>query len=318
VLSHYHRGVILALCSKNNEQDVWEVFDTHPDMLLKREHFAAWRINWDDKAANLRALAAELNIGTDSLVFADDSDFESNLIREQMPEVAVLQLPVDRPGEYRWLLAGCGAFDLPYLTEEDRKRGEMYQAQNVRAKEKAGSTDIEAYCRSLAMVLEIGRADSFSTPRIAQQTQKTNQFNLTTRRYTEADIEGFASSGTYDVLWLRLADKFGDMGIIGTCIVSYPGQDASIDTLLLSCRALGRGVEARFLHEVMALAARRGARRMVGQYIPTAKNVQVADFYVAHGFQPLDGDQGKFTFDLDRLPQAGPGAFVSVATPPGA
>lgn len=321
VLSHYHRGVIVALCSKNNEDDVWEVFDKHPDMVLKREHIAAWRINWEDKVSNLCALAAQLNIGTDSLVFADDSDFESNLIREQMPEVQVLQLPKERPGEYRWVLAACGAFDLPYLTDEDRKRGALYQVESIRRQQRAGHTDLEAYCRSLAIQLEIGRADAFTIPRIAQQTQKTNQFNLTTRRYNEADVGRFSASADHEVFWLKVADKFGDMGIVGSCIVAYRGEDAVVDTLLLSCRALGRGIESRFLSELMHLARRRGARRMVGQYIATAKNGQVAGFYRSQGFSaaPSEDDVGEcFSFDLASLPAREAGVFASVKTPSGA
>lgn len=318
VLALYHRGVILAICSKNNEEDVWEVFDRHPDMILKREHIAAWRINWDNKAGNLRALASELNIGGDSMVFADDSDFEINLVREQLPEVMALQLPKQRPGDYRWVLAACGAFDLPYITEEDRKRGALYQAESVRTKERAGSTDLESYCRSLDMVLEIGRADEFSTPRIAQQTQKTNQFNLTTRRYTEADIQKFSSSADHDVFWLKVTDKFGDMGIVGSLVIAYRGADAVVDTLLLSCRALGRGVEARFLFEVAHLARKHGAKRMVGHYIPTSKNVQVANFYTAQGFvnEPApEGEDGGFVLDLATLKPLEPGVFASVLTP---
>lgn len=318
VLSHYHRGVILALCSKNNEEDVWEVFDKHPDMVLKREHIAAWRINWADKPSNLRALASQLNIGCDSLFFVDDSDFECNLVRQQMPEVQVLQLPKDRPGENRWLLAACGAFDLPYLTEEDRQRGALYQAENIRSLARTETTDLDAYCRSLGMALEIGYADAFTIPRIAQQTQKTNQFNLTTRRYTEADIARFSESADHDVLWLKVTDKFGDMGIVGSCVVSYQGDAAMVDTLLMSCRALGRGVEARFVSVVMHLARQRGARYMLGQYIATAKNAQVAGFFVSLGFKATasDVEVGEwFTFDLESLPPTDAGVFSSVKVP---
>jgi len=318
VLSHYHRGVIVALCSKNNEDDVWEVFDKQPDMVLKREHIAAWRINWEDKVGNLRALAAQLNIGTESMVFVDDSDFEINLVRQQMPEVQVLQLPKERPGEYRWLLAACGAFDLPYLTEEDRKRGVRYQVENTRKQIRAEATDLEAYCRSLGMVLEIGMADAFSIPRIAQQTQKTNQFNLTTKRYSEADIARFRDSADCDVFWLKITDKFGDLGIVGSCVVIYRGQDAVIDTLLLSCRALGRGVEARFVSEVMRMAQARGARRILGQYIPTAKNGQVSGFYRLLGFREDSslGEAGEWSaFELEHAPRREPGVFASVKGP---
>lgn len=320
VLSLHRRGVILAVCSKNNLADVMDVFDRHPDMVLKREHMAAWRVNWQDKAGNLREIAAELNIGIDSLVFADDSDFEVNLVRELVPEVQVLHLPLARPADYRWLLAACGAFDLPHLTDEDRKRGELYRAESARNLERAATTDLESYCRSLEMRLQIGRADEMNIPRIAQQTQKTNQFNLTTRRYSDADIRRFANGGGHDVLWLRVADKFGDMGIVGTCVVRYEGADAVVDTLLMSCRALGRGVEDRFLAETIRLARARGAQRMLGQYVPTPKNGQVADFYGRQGFSPApaaDGEGRWFVLDLASAPTPGPGVFAEVLAPPG-
>lgn len=318
ILSHYHRGVIVAICSKNNPDDVWEVFDKHPDMVLKREHIAAWQINWQDKVTNLRALASELNIGTDSMVFVDDSDFEANLVREQMPEVQVLQLPKERPGEYRWVLAASGAFDLPRLTDEDRKRGELYQAENLRRQERVGSADLEKYCRSLSIKLEIGLVDALTIPRVAQQTQKTNQFNLTTRRYTDAEISRFGSSPDHDILWLRVSDKFGDLGIVGSCILTYRGEDAVIDTLLISCRVLGRGIEGRFLAEVMWFARRRGAKRMLGQYIPTNKNQQVAGFFLSQGFSaasPQSEEGSWFVSSLDNLPVLDLGVFAFVSVP---
>ncbi len=318
VLSLHRRGVILAICSKNNEADVMEVFERHPDMVLKPEHIAAWRINWRDKAGNLRDIAAELNIGIDSLVFADDSPFEADLARSMVPEVQVLQLPPARPSDYRWILAACGAFDLPRITDEDRKRGALYQAESGRQRERAKCSDLESYCRSLEMKLHIGRADAMSIPRIAQQTQKTNQFNLTSRRYSDADIRSFSESPDHEVLWLRVADKFGDMGIVGTCVIRYQGDEAVVDTLLLSCRALGRGIEGRFLAEAMHLARRRGTQRILGQYIPTAKNSQVEEFYAGQGFVPTPRKAGEgdwFVLDLKQVPAPGGGGFAEVRSP---
>ena len=197
----------------------------------------------------------------------------------------------------------------------------MYQIESIRRQQRAGHTDLEAYCRTLAIELEIGHADAFTIPRIAQQTQKTNQFNLTTRRYSEADVGRFSASADHEVFWLKVADKFGDMGIVGSCIVAYRGEDAVVDTLLLSCRALGRGIESRFLSELMHLARHRGARRMVGRYIATAKNGQVAGFYRSQGFSaaPSEDDVGEcFSFDLSSLPAREAGVFASVKTPPDA
>ncbi len=305
IVSLYHRGVILALCSKNNEEDVWEVFDRHPDRVLRREHIAAWRINWKDKAANIRELAAELNIGLDSIVFAEDSEFEAGLVREHVPEVEVLLLPKDRPVEYKKTLASCGFFDTVALTEEDRNRGKMYREESARRQMKAESGDLASYYRSLEMRLELGLVNEFTIPRIAQQTQKVNQFNLTTRRYNDADIARFAVSKDHEVYWLRVADRFGDLGIVGTCIVKYEADRAEIETFLLSCRALGRGIEKKFLAEVLERARKRGAKKAVGEYLKTQKNAQTETFYAENGFTavtPEAGDRKLFVCPLETLP----------------
>lgn len=320
ILGLYQRGIILALCSKNNEQDVLDILDRHPDMLLKREHFSAWRINWNDKAANLREIAAELNIGIDSLVFADDSEFEINLVREFLPQVQTLQLPPDRPAEYRWLLAASGAFDAPAVTQEDRKRSELYRLERQRKDALAGATDLDAYYRTLGIEIQIGRADKGAVARVAQQTQKTNQFNLTTRRYSEADVARMAEAADSEVFFLRAGDKFGDMGIVGSCICQCHGDEAVIDTLLLSCRALGRGIETRFLEEVLHLLAARGTRHVYGQYIATAKNAQVADFFQSNGFStcPARSAEGLwFCRDLAHLGERGLAHFAVVESPLG-
>jgi FkbH-like protein len=292
IVNLYHRGVLIALCTKNNEDDVWEVFRNHPDMLLKEEHIAAHRINWQDKAANLRSLAQELNIGLDSFVYLDDSDFELNLVRRELPEVATILLPKDQPFRYRELLAGCGLFDTLTLSEEDRQRGKMYRAEADRAHLRAQTTDLVGYYRSLAMEVEIRFPDSFTTPRIAQLTQKTNQFNLTTRRYGEADIKRFQAEARADVLSLRLRDRFGDSGIVGTCILRYEKEKAIIDTFLLSCRVLGRDVENVFLLQALKLAKKRGAKIAIGEYYATKKNAQVENFYDKMGFTQVDARDG--------------------------
>lgn len=316
IVSLFHRGIMIALCSKNNENDVWEIFDHHPDMLLRREHIAAWRINWNDKASNIRELAEELNIGLDSMVFADDSPFDTEWVRGQIPEVETILLPRERPVEYRRWLASCGLFDSAILTNEDRHRGQMYRTDIVRRRSKGLATDLDGYLRSLEMKLKIGFGDKFTIPRIAQQTQKTNQFNLTTKRYTEADIVGFMNERDHQILWLKMADKFGDLGIVGSCIVRHVGDCAEIDTLLLSCRAIGRGVEKQFLSEVLHLARNFGARTAQGEFIRTAKNGQVENFYIENGFKPVTSNEGPerafFTFDLERLPARDIGHFAEI------
>lgn len=302
VVNLHHRGVIVALCSKNNPDDVWAVFDNHPDMALKREHISATRINWTDKASNLKEIAHELNIGIESLVMIDDSAFEVNLIREFLPEVRVIGLPRERPSEYRNILAGCGLFDTLTVTTEDRARGTAYRAEAARRQAQRESGDMESFLRSLEMALEIRMTDAFALPRVAQLTQKTNQFNLTTRRYSEEDIQRLQADGA-DVIYLRYRDRFGDAGIVGVCILTYEGTEATVDSFLLSCRILGRGVERAFLEACLARAAKRGATRAVGEHRPTPKNAQVQGFYPANGFSPTeDGGQHRYHIDIAGLP----------------
>ena len=313
VLNLHSRGVVLALCSKNNEADVWEVFDRHPDMLLGRRHFATAQINWDDKATNLRRIASGLNLGLDSVVFVDDSEFEANLIRQLLPEVEVLRVPSDTGVEHRTLLASCGWFDTLTLSAEDRERGAAYQAEAERQRLRVASDDLETYYRSLEMVPEIRLADPLTIPRIAQLTQKTNQFNLTTRRYSDEEISRLAASDSADVIWLRLRDRFGDAGIVGVCILRYEDRRAIFDTLLLSCRVLGRGVEDAFVAYCLRRATSRGCELAVGEYRPTQKNGQVSDFYPRRGFAPLpgDGDGKRFSIELPANLEA-PGFFARI------
>ncbi len=316
VMNLYNRGIIIALCSRNNEEDVWEVFRKHPDMVLKEEHIAAARINWEDKATNIRQLAEELNIGLDSMVFADDSEFEIQLVRETLPEVETIHLPGHRAVENRDILVSCNLFDTLSLSEEDKKRGVMYKAETSRKKLRAQTTDLTQYLKSLEMILTFCVADEFTIPRIAQLTQRTNQFNLTTRRYTETDIRDFSKSGDSDVFGVRLQDKFGDSGIIGAVILKYESAGASIDTFLLSCRILGRGVEEAVLHRVLERAIEKGCRQVVGEYIPTRKNGQAAEFYQTRGFEPLaeksGGESQFFVFSLEAGLGPAPSFFKEI------
>jgi len=306
VLNLYNRGIIIALCSRNNEEEVWEVFRKHPHMLLREEHIAAARINWEDKATNIRQLAGDLNIGLDSMVFADDSEFEIQLVRETLPEVETIHLPADRATENRDILTSCNLFDTLSLSREDKKRGAMYKSEASRKKLRAGTTDLTQYLKSLEMVLSFAPADEFTIPRLAQLTQRTNQFNLTTRRHTETDIRNFAKSSSWDVFSVSLQDRFGDSGIIGVVIVKYEPEKASVDTFLLSCRILGRGVEEEVLRRVLERAEEKGCRQVVGEYIPTRKNAQVAEFYQNHGFQRLGKQSAAggelFVFNLETGP----------------
>jgi FkbH-like protein len=283
ILNLYHRGVILALCSKNNEEDVLEVFDRHPNMVLKKDHFAAMRINWEDKAQNLIGLAKELNIGIDSLVFADDSPFECDRVRSALPEVAVLHLQ-GQPSSFRRKLSDAGLFDGLGFSDEDRKRSQSYQADKQRAGMVEAATSIEEYLFSLEIKAKIGPVEDLQIPRAAQLTQKTNQFNLTTRRYTEAEITALGDSPNGEILVMHLVDKVAEIGLIGVAIVSVNSTEATIDAFMLSCRALGRGAENVLASCVVEWARARGCSVLRGAYRQTKKNAQVADFYSARGF----------------------------------
>jgi FkbH-like protein len=278
ILNLKDRGVILSVCSKNNEEDVREVFRGHPEMLLREEHIAAWEVNWDDKVTNLRKIATRLNIGLDAIVFADDSRFECDFVRDNLPEVEVLNLG-EEPSAYLRLLSSSGYFDSLTFSREDSLRTQMYRAEAKRQELQKSTTSLPEYLAGLQMVATLGEADETTIARIAQLTQKTNQFNLTTRRYTESEIQCFASDPTMDVLYMKLRDRVSDLGMVGVAILKYEGQKATIDTFLLSCRALGRGAEGILLEHCLKSAAKAGADRVLGCYARTSKNAQVADFY---------------------------------------
>lgn len=317
LLNLYDRGVLVALCSKNNEADVFEVIRSHPRMLLKETHIAAHRVNWEDKASNLRAIARELNIGLDALVFVDDSPFECALVREQLPEVAVVELKADG-GDFASQLTRHGYFDSLVASSEDKQRTAHFKAEAGRRELQSSAGSLEEFLERLEMVAEIGDANDEVIPRVAQLTQKTNQFNLTTRRYTESDIRAMVESDAADVVYVRLRDKVADLGIIGVAIMKSAGGVAEIDSLLMSCRALGRGVEAVILDELRRRAAERGCSTMRGLYIPTAKNAQVATFYPSAGFTP-DGESGPphaFVADVSSIaPVSTPITIVRPGTP---
>ncbi|MBF0594179.1 MAG: HAD family hydrolase [Candidatus Omnitrophica bacterium] len=285
VLNLHDRGVLLALCSKNNEADVLEVFRSHSGMLLREEHFAARRINWEDKATNLEAIARELNIGLDSLVFVDDSPFECDLVRERLPQVAVVELSAESWRARSQLMAG-GYFDALTFSGEDRQRTRMYRDDARRKVLSAATGTLEEYLAMLGMIAGIGRAGEAEISRIAQLTQKTNQFNLTTQRYTEDEIRRLAGDPAVDVFYLRLRDKVSDMGIVGVGIIKYQAQQARIDTFLLSCRVLGREVEKAFFSCMIDAVLERNCRLVRGQFLATAKNAPAADFYRLLGFVP--------------------------------
>lgn len=274
-------GVILTVCSKNNEQDVLEVWKKNPFIVLKKDHFAAYRINWEDKATNIRALAEELNIGLDSFVFVDDNPTERELIRQMLPMVSVPDFPkhpYELPVFFKQLVENY--FQIYSITEEDTKKTEQYRANARRAQAQASYVDYDSFIESLGIQITVEAANEFNIQRIAQMTQKNNQFNLTTRRYTDADIRGFVENG-WRVWCIRVADKFGDNGITGVIMVTCSGE---IDTFLLSCRILGKGIEVAFVKKVFTMLTEAGFETLTAKYLPTLKNAQVRNFWETVGF----------------------------------
>ncbi len=304
------RGVILAVCSKNDAANALEPFEKHPEMLLRRGDIACFVANWRDKAANLRSIAAELKIGLDALVFVDDTPAERALVRRELPMVAVPELP-DDPALYPRLLADAGYFEALALTAEDRARATQYQANHARQDLQATASDLPAYLRSLQMQLLWRRFDRVGLPRIVQLINKTNQFNLTTRRYTEADIVAIMADERAVGLQLRLLDRFGDNGVIAILIGRMTGADALlIECWLMSCRVLGRAVEQASIGLLAAQARLLGAKRLIGEYRPSAKNGIVREHYQSLGFTPRGTDAAgavQAVLDLEN--------FVPPATP---
>ena len=299
LLKLYHRGILLAINSKNNEHDALQIIDTHPDMVLRREHFAAMRINWQDKATNLREIARELNIGIDSCIFLDDNAVECDLVRRECPECEVVHLP-DKPYLLPDLVARLPGVENVRLTTEDRRKGEMYRERAARQAQAGGYTNIDEFLRSLDIEVEVQPAASFSIPRIAQLTQKTNQLNVTTRRYTEAQIQTFADDPAFAVYSVAAKDRFGSEGIIGVFILHFRDASCRIDTLLLSCRVIGRGIEQYMVATILDVCRDRGAETLVGEFLPTAKNQPAADLYSRLGF--VKTSETLYTLDVATAP----------------
>lgn len=302
VLNLAERGVLICLCSKNNEEDVWEVLDNHPDCLVKRSHLAGWRVNWQDKATGIAGLAEELNLGLDSFVFVDDDPAQCELIRQALPEVEVLQTPA-KLYTYADLLLRDGLFDTLGATDEDRQRAALYQTEARRREARTKFGDLDGYLRSLKIRADIHPVRPEELPRAAQLTQKTNQFNLTTRRYTEAQVAAMAASPDWSVWTLSARDSFGDMGLTGVLIARRDGSVGVIDTYLLSCRILGRELEYAFAETVMSALERLwGNSDWRASYIATLKNAQVAGFWQSFGFSVTaeDGDETFLTVAASR------------------
>jgi FkbH-like protein len=293
------RGVILAIASKNNPDDALEAIDKHEGMLLRSKDFAVTRINWVDKAQNLHEIAAELNIGIDSLVLLDDNPVEREFIREMIPEMTVIDIDAADPFGHAPAVRRCPLFERLEISAEDKKRNKLYAEQQQRTALQASAGTVEDYYLSLAMVATFGEADPATRQRIAQLTQKTNQLNMTTRRYSEQAIQQMMDDPTWRVLWTRVEDRFGDNGIIGVMIAHEQGDDWLIDTFLMSCRVIGRTVETAMLGVLAERAREAGAKRLLGPFIPTAKNAPAQKIYADNDFRCIEEGDKESLWELN-------------------
>lgn len=301
-LSRY--GILLTVCSKNNETDVLEVWEKHPEMILRKEHFVAWRINWNNKADNIREIAGELNIGLDSMVFVDDNPAERELVKQVLPMVQVPDFP-DQPYLYPrfvWQLTN-DHFKIYRLTAEDLSKTQQYKENAERSHFQSQFADMESYLRSLELELTVELMNEYNVVRMAQMTQKTNQFNLTTRRYTETDLRDFEATG--GKIWgLRVKDRFGDNGLTGLIMVAMKeDEEAVIDSFLLSCRVLGKNIEEVFIRYVVNKLREDGIKKVKALYLKTIKNTQVQEFYDRMGFrlERATNEQKEYAADLNEL-----------------
>lgn len=282
------RGILLAIASKNNEADVVEAFDLRAaDLGLSLADFVARKISWNDKVQALRELAAELSLGLDSFVFIDDNPTECEAVRRHLPEVTVVQAPAEEPWRMTALLADQWFFDSASVTADDRSRAGEYKAQSQRAALSQSATSKEDFLSSLDIVCTFLSAADAPLDRSVQLLSKTNQFNLTTRRHSASDVMAFVNDPACQAIAVRVRDRFGDAGVVGLALARQEADTCTIDTLLLSCRVIGRGIESAMLAQIADRAAACGARWLIGEFIETKKNTPCKDFYPQHGFQPL-------------------------------
>jgi FkbH-like protein len=306
------RGVLLTIASKNNPADVQECFRMRAaDLAVTLDDFVGVKIGWGEKSAALRELAQELSLGLDSFVFVDDNPVECAAIRQQLPGVLVVEAPQEQP----WLLAdavaAAGPFDTLTITEDDRRRTEEYRAQARRSELETTAASREEFLASLGIECTILSALDAPLSRTAQLIAKSNQFNLTTRRHSAGDVERFSRRAGTLAVALRVRDRFGDAGVVGVALCATENGCCRIDTFLLSCRVIGRGVETALLSYLAGEAQKLGAKRLIGEYVPSPKNQLCEDFFPLHGFERATGDAifGGVAYGSD-LPKA------SLAVPP--
>lgn len=285
------RGILLAVCSKNNEDTAKEPFDKHEEMILKLSDISIFVANWDDKASNIRKIQQSLNIGMDSMVFIDDNPFERNLVKTMIPEIEVPQMPED-PAEYLSFLQGCNLFETASFSSEDRERTGQYQAEFQRKALEQSFDSVDDYLKGLDMVGEARSFEPVRFARIAQLTQRSNQFNLRTVRYTEDEIQKIAEDDRFLTLYYTLKDKFGDHGLVSVVIMEKMSEGVLfIDTWLMSCRVLKRGMEEFIINKLVEVCEKNGYSLIQAEYIPTPKNSMVKDIYQTMGFTEVSKDK---------------------------
>ena len=295
------RGVIICVASKNNEETAKEPFEKHPDMVLKLEDIAVFQANWETKVDNIRTIQRILNIGFDSMVFLDDNPFERNIVRENIPGITVPELPQD-PGEYLEYLYSLNLFETASYSQADKDRTKQYQVEAQRVSLQKTFSNEADFLKSLDMTSVVSGFNKFNTPRVAQLSQRSNQFNLRTVRYTEADIEALGQDPDVIDLSFTLEDKFGDNGLIAVIIMKKQDEETLfIDTWFMSCRVLKRGMEDFTLNTMIEAAREKGYKRIIGEYLPTPKNKMVENHYPSLGFQKLEGTPtAQYVLDVEQ------------------
>ena len=294
------RGIIICVASKNNEETAKEPFEKHPDMVLKLEDIAVFMANWETKVDNIRAIQQILNIGFDSMVFLDDNPFERNIVRENIPGIAVPELPED-PGEYLEFLYGENLFETVSYSGLDKDRTKQYQVEAQRVSLQKTFANEADFLKSLNMVSVVSGFTKFNTPRVAQLSQRSNQFNLRTVRYTEGDVETMAADKDVIDLSFTLEDKFGDNGLIAVVIMKRQNDETLfVDTWFMSCRVLKRGMENFTLNTMVEQAKAHGYKYIIGEYLPTPKNKMVEEHYLHLGFAPVaDAQTAQYVLNVE-------------------
>ena len=302
LLSLWHQGIILAINSKNNYDDAMKVIQEHPNMILREKNFASIQINWNDKAQNLKQISDEINIGLNSIVFFDDDKLNRERIKQEFPEVLTIELP-DDPSQFLPILKDLNDFNVLQRTKEDVERGQMYAQQRERNEFEKSVSNLDDFLDQLDIQVKMKKSNEFLIPRISQLTLKTNQFNLTTKRYQEEEIRNFTNNGDFIVGCAQVIDKFGDNGITGVYIINKQDKLWNIDTFLLSCRIMGRGVENGILSQILIDAKKNGVEEIHANFIPTQKNKPAENFLSDSGFKK-EGDSWIYKLNNEiKLPK---------------